>query len=208
MRRVPTFRLMALPLGLLLGALLLPGCERLGAELRTPRPRVSLPLELVPGAEDPLRSAARLSAAAFADQGAGLQGRPAETARAAARLEYLAQALASDPRYRALPPGLSLALRGAVAELRAALGLAEAALPEQAIAALAQAARALDGGGDARAALAPPLFPAGPEATLRRLREPGPLPEAAIATGRTEEAIRALDAGSGWTVTPERSLPR
>lgn len=200
MRRVP-----ALPLtALLLAALVLPGC----AELRTPRPRVSLPLELVPNAEDPVRSAARLASAAFADQGAALQGHPAETARAAARLEYLAQTLAADPRYAALPPGLTLALRGAVGEVRGALGLAEAALPEQAIAALAQAARALEGRGDAAAVLVPPLFPAGAEATLRRLREPGPLPEAAIATGRTEEAIRALDIGTGWTLSPERSTLR
>ncbi|MFC7608941.1 hypothetical protein [Teichococcus aestuarii] len=119
-----------------------------------------------------------------------------------------AQTLAADPRYAALPPGLTLALRGAVGEVRGALGTAEAALPEQAIAALAQAARALEGRDDAAAVLVPPLFPAGAEATLRRLREPGPLPEAAIATGRTEEAIRALDIGTGWTLSPERSTLR
>jgi hypothetical protein len=173
------------------------------AELRTPRPRLTLPLELVPGTEDPVRSAARLAAAAFQNEGAGLAGHPAETARAAARLEYLTAILSTDPRFAALPQGLVLALRGAVGEVRSALGMPDAVLPEQAVEALAAIARAVDARGGGTGPLSDSLFPpglfqAGPERTQNRLNEPGPLPEAAIATGRAQEAISTLDSGAGW----------
>jgi len=184
-------------LPLALGAALLGGC----AELRTPNTALTPPLDLVPGSEDPVRGAVRLAARDFADQGAVLQGRPAATARAAARLEYLTQTLTLEQRFAALPPGLLLSMGGAVREVRQALGISETALPEQVVPVLAQAARALDAGRNPP--LPEALFPAGPEATLRRLREPGPLPEAAIATGRLQEAVAALDAGNGWTVRPE-----
>ncbi|MFB9968744.1 hypothetical protein ACFFMP_01135 [Pseudoroseomonas cervicalis] len=183
---------------------LLPAC----AELRTPRPRVDLPLSLVPGAEDPVRSAARLSAAAFQDQGAALEGRPAETARATARLEYLTHTLGSEPRFAALPPGLILALRGAVREVRQALGLSATALPEQVIPAMARLAQLLDARAETAAAFPAALFPAGPERSLLRLTQPGPLPEAAIATGRALEAITQLDQSNGWAGRPDTVLPR
>lgn len=184
---------------LLLAALPLSGLAAC-AELRSPRPRATLPLELVPPGEDPVRGAARLASAAFRDQGAGLSGRPVETARAAARLEFLAQILARDPRYAALPPGLILALRGAVGEVRQALGMADTLLPEQAVDGLAAIARWLEARGTAADSLFPPgLFPAGPQRSLQRLTEPGPLPEAAIATGRLEEAIAQLDTAAGWS---------
>lgn len=189
-------------LPLALGAALLGGC----AELRTPREALAPPLDLVPGSEDPVRGAVRLAAADFADQGAALQGRPAAAARAAARLEYLTQTLVLEQRFAALPPGLMLSMGGAVREVRQALGISEATPPEQVVSLLAEVARALE------ARRNPPLpqavFPAGAEATLRRLREPGPLPEAAIATGRLQEAMAALDAGSGWAVRPEGTTAR
>lgn len=183
---------------------LLAGC----AELRTPRPRVDLPLSLVPGAEDPVRSAARLSAAAFQDQGARLEGHPAETARATARLEYLTHTLGSEPRFAALPPGLLLALRGAVREVRQALGISATALPEQVIPTMARLAQLLEAGRDAGPAFPDALFPAGPERSLLRLTQPGPLPEAAIATGRTLEAITEMDQTNGWGGRPDTVLPR
>ncbi|MFZ6763727.1 hypothetical protein [Pseudoroseomonas sp. WGS1072] len=185
-------------LPLALAALLLPAC----AELRTPPPRTELPLDLVPAAQDPFRSAVRLAARDFADQAAGLNGRPAETAKAAARLEFLAQAIATDPRYSDFPPGMVMALRGAVAEVRQAIGLSETALPDQAIGALAAAARAIEAGGGSGGAFPETLFPAGPERTRQRLAEPGPLPEAAIATGRLEEAVAAMDREGGWGRRP------
>lgn len=187
----------------LAGALLLPAC----AELRTPAPRNELPLDLVPGSEDPFRSAVRLSARDFADQGSALNGDPARTARAAARLEYLAQAVASDPRYSSLTTGMTLALRGAVGEVRQALGLSPTALPDQAIRAYAAAARAIDRRRGLDDALPETLFPAGPERTRQRLAEPGPLPEAAIATGRLEEAVTALDREQGWNRQPDIMMP-
>lgn len=183
-----------LPLMLTLAAL--PGC----AEMRTPRPAFDLPLDLVPGATDPMRQAVDLAAADFADQGAALAGQPARTARAAARLEFLAQLLTTDPRYAALPTGMILSLGGAVGEVRRAIGLSEATPPEQAVTLLADIARALEAG--RRPAFPQAVFPAGPEMTLRRLREPGPLPEAAIATGRLQEAVAALDTTAGWGNAP------
>ncbi|MXP65757.1 hypothetical protein E0493_20615 [Roseomonas sp. M0104] len=188
------------PLPLLLVAAL-GGC----AEMRTPPSAFAVPLDLMPGATDPLRSAVDMAVADFADQGAALAGRPVRTARAAARLEYLAEVLAADPRYAALPPGTILALRGAVGEVRRALGLSEITPPEQAVTLLAGAARALEAG--RRPPLPEAVFPAGPEVTLRRLNEPGPLPEAAIATGRLQETVAALDATAGWSALGETTDP-
>ncbi|MCQ4158934.1 hypothetical protein NON00_03220 [Roseomonas sp. GC11] len=182
-----------------LAVLVLPAC----AELRTPRPRIALPLDLVPGSEDPVRSAARLAAAAFASEGAAVQNNPAGMARAAARLEYLVQILASDPRFRVLPPGLLLSLRGAVGEVRLALGIAPLALPEQLVPVLAQLARVIDAGGDTRPAFPAAFFPAGPERSLQRLTQPGPLPEAAMATGRLLDQITDLDQTEGWNGPPD-----
>jgi len=188
------FALAFLPL--LLAAPVLPGC----AEMRTPQSAMNLPLDLVPGATDPMRQAVNLAAADFADQGAALAGDPVRTARAAARLEFLAQLLATDPRYAALPAGMILSLGGAVGEVRRALGLSESTPPEQAVTLLADVARALEAG--RRPVFPEAVFPAGPEMTLRRLREPGPLPETAIATGRLQEAVAALDANAGWRMAP------
>ncbi|MDJ0389473.1 hypothetical protein QMO56_15250 [Roseomonas sp. E05] len=183
-------------LPLLLATAALPGC----AEMRTPRPVFDVPLDLMPDATDPVRSAVDMAAADFADQGAALAGRPVRTARAAARLEFLTEILATDPRYAALPPGMILALRGAAGEVRRAIGLSETTPPEQAVTLLAGAARALEAG--RRPPLPEAVFPAGPEITLRRLNEPGPLPEAAIATGRLQETVAALDTAAGWSMNP------
>jgi len=193
------FALSLLPL--LLATTTLSGC----AEMRTPRPAFSMPLDLVPGATDPVRSAVDMAAADFADQGAVLSGHPARTARAAARLEFLAETLATDPRYAALPPGTILSLRAAVGEVRRAIGLSETTPPEQAVTLLAGAARALEAG--RRPPLPAAVFPAGPEVTLRRLNEPGPLPGAAIATGRLQETIAALDISAGWSTLGETTDP-
>jgi hypothetical protein len=179
-------------LAMLLGTTLLAGC----AELRTPPSRMAVPLAIVPSSDDPVRGAAQLAAVDFADQGATLSGRPAATARAAARLEYLTQSLTQDTRYAAVPTGMVLALGAAVREVRQALGIAESAVPEQLVGILTAAAGAIEAGRDP--VLPAAVFPAGPQRTLQRLAQPGPLPDAALATGRLVEVIGSLDSGAGW----------
>jgi hypothetical protein len=68
--------------------------------------------------------------------------------------------------------------------------------PAQATAALAAVAREIDAGRTPQ--FPPALFPAGNERSLQRLTRPGPLPQAAIATGQAAEAIAQLDSGAGW----------
>ncbi|MFC3124793.1 hypothetical protein ACFOD4_06940 [Pseudoroseomonas globiformis] len=150
----------------------------------------------MPKGGDPFRGIARAAAAEFADQGAGLQNRPAAMARAAARLEFLMQSITQDPRYAALPASNALAMGGAVREVRQALGIAPSALPEQVIGFLTDAANAMEAGREPAWPMA--IFPGGPVLTRQRLAAPGPLAEAAIATGRLDEAIAALDAASAW----------
>ncbi|KAA2212648.1 hypothetical protein [Teichococcus oryzae] len=161
---------------------------------------MAVPLALVPASDDPLRGAARLAAADFADEGAALHGRPAAMARAAARLEYLAHTLTQDARYGAVPGGTVMALGSGVREVRQVLGIAESAVPEQLVGILTAAAQAIEAG---RVPVLPAaIFPAGQERTLQRLNEPGPLPDAALATGRLVEVIDSLDARSGWGTQP------
>jgi len=172
--------------------LLLAGC----AELRAPQAGQPIPVELLPASAEPLRAAARMASADFVNEGAGLQDRPAEAARAFGRLEWMTAVLSTDPRYDALPPGIAMALRGAAAETREALGMVADTPPAQATAALAAVAREIDAGRTPQ--FPPALFPAGNERSLQRLTRPGPLPQAAIATGQAAEAIAQLDSGAGW----------
>jgi len=89
-----------------------------------------------------------------------------------------------------------MALRGAAAETREALGMVADTPPAQATAALAAVAREIDAGRTPQ--FPPALFPAGNDRSLQRLTRPGPLPQAAIATGQAAEAIAQLDSGAGW----------
>ncbi|MDB5370503.1 MAG: hypothetical protein JWP20_2061 [Roseomonas sp.] len=178
-----------------LSALLLAGCS----ELRAPRASQPVPTELLPANEEPVRAAANLTARDFADQGAALQGRPAEAARAIARLEWLTATLSTDPRYAALPEGIGMSMRAAAAETRGALGIVEDTPPAAVTASLSAIARALEAG--ATPAFPAAIFPAGAERSLQRLTTPGPLPQAGIATGRAAEMIAELDRDGGWSPT-------
>ncbi|MBO1079045.1 hypothetical protein [Roseomonas haemaphysalidis] len=175
-----------------LSMLLLAGC----AELRTPPVVQPVPVALLPPATDPLRAAARMAAADFAEEGAAVQNRPAEAARAMGRLEWLTAVLSTDQRYDALPPGIAMALRGGTAEVREALGMVADTPPAQATAALTAIARQIDAGQSPDFPAA--LFPGGAERSLQRLTRPGPLPQAAIATGQAAEVIARLDQTGGW----------
>ncbi|EHL97932.1 hypothetical protein HMPREF9946_03854 [Acetobacteraceae bacterium AT-5844] len=188
------------PAVLALTAFVATGC----AELRAPRVTQPVPVELLPPGQDPMRAAIRLAANDFSNQGVGLRGRPAETAGAIARLEWLTAVISTDPRYRALPVGLGMSMRAAALETRQALGMVEDTPPALATRALTDIAQALEEGRTPQ--FPAEIFPAGPERSLQRLRAPEPFPQAAIATGQLAEVSAALDRSGGWN--PDAGDPR
>jgi hypothetical protein len=162
------------------------------------------------GTADPVRASLDAAAAAFADRGAALAGRPAEAAQAAAQLEHAAAGLPRDPRYARLADGVGRELALARSELRDALGVAEAADPAAVSRALLSAAdrlRAGDRAGAARA-LPAPMFRPGGAASVARLGELGPLPQAAVATAFAQQAVARVDAMGlgGSTQMPETTF--
>jgi hypothetical protein len=147
------------------------------------------------GLGDPLRGAA-LSAPWWLADTSRLAGQPAQAARAAVQMEVIAAALREDPLYRHRASGMaqhSTALGRD--ELRRAPGIAPDAPGEVVVAALREAAAALDAGSPARAeaALAGAAFPAGGAATLARLGTLPYLPRVAEAAGAARIEIRRLD---------------
>ncbi|BDG72331.1 hypothetical protein [Roseomonas fluvialis] len=180
----------------LLGALTLPAC----AELRTPAALPPGVLASAPGTGAPLRAAVFATAAAFANQGAALQGQPAEAALAIARLEALEIEVADRRAWPALSPSVGFAMRTARDETRAALGIAQRAPGADVVRALALVASRLRAGNRAGAvdALPATLFEPGGEATLDRLAAIGPLPAAEQATAALARDVRRLDLDRGW----------
>jgi hypothetical protein len=150
-----------------------------------------VPVQDAGGLTDPGRQAVLSASYAFSDTGR-LAGRPAEAARAAARLEWMAAALPGDQGWIGASPRLFPALRDARGELRAALGLAPEAPAASVSPPLAAAADALATGRRAEAARAlDPVAPGGGEAVLARLGALPPLPRAASATRlAADEMIR------------------
>ena len=181
--------------------LTLVGC----AEMRTPPPAAA-PAGLAgrggqPGEQvDPVRTAIVASAEAFADGGLSLAGKPDAVAQAAAQLEYLVSALPGMRAYAAMPDVTLRRLGLARTELRAALGIAEAAEPQAVMQALLAAARALRAGNprDAAQALPARLFRPGGSASVRRFAEPGPLPETAAATALARQDLGWIDTNQLW----------
>ena len=183
--------------GLLL-SLVLAGC----AELQQ-APPAGAPAAIVragQGRGDQGRDAIGAAAAAFADRGRGLAGQPEAAAQAAAQLEFATQELGRDPRFAPVPDGVRREMLLARTEVRDALGIAEAATPDQVIAALLAAARALRAGNPAAAAraLPAPLLRPGGERSVARLGEIGPLPQASIATAQVARQLERMDAESSW----------
>lgn len=178
----------------LLPLLLLAGLVGACAEMRTPAPASRIPPGLGVVAGDPLPAMAAESAAALRDAGAGLAGRPGQTARAIGQMEFLDVALRTDPRWAPLPTAVATETRTARLEWRAALGIRAGAAPEAVAASLGRAAIAL-GANDARAAAAaldPALFEPGGVVTLARLAAPGPLPASRSASALTEGEMARL----------------
>lgn len=152
------------------------------------------------GLGDPVRGAA-LNAPRMLGDTAQYAGRPAEAARALVQLEFLAHALATEPRYAPeVSPTVLFQLRAARAEARAALGIAPDAPPEAVIAGLRRAAGALEDGSPARAEAALSagrVFTLGPRATLARLGALPPLPRTREAAGAVAAELDRLERRRG-----------
>lgn len=183
------------PLTLLLAA----GCGEVATELRRPPPPAPPP-GLVGETADPLMATLDDAAAAFADRGAGLAGRPAEAAQAIAQLEYLALSLGTDARYPQLTQSVGRELLLARDELRNALGIMAGAPAQTVMRTMLEVATDLRAGrqGAAAAAMTPPLIRPGGAESLARLGELGPLIQASNATAFAREAVARAEAlGTG-----------
>lgn len=171
----------------LLLAPMLAGCT----ELTTPRPPEP-PLDLAGRiTANPLMAILDAAAADFDRNGAGLLNRPAATALAVARLEWIGGEFRLGRRLARLPDSYMFAMRRAVAEGREALGILPDATPEAAMGGLVIASRAITRGDPAaiQVALASPIFLAGPRPVISRLREPGAFPDAGLVTAALREEV-------------------
>ncbi|HYI85166.1 MAG TPA: hypothetical protein VEX11_18410 [Acetobacteraceae bacterium] len=173
---------------------LLSGCAGAGA----PIPSAALPPDAVEGAGDPTRAAIINTAYAF-NAPASLAGRPDEAARAVANYEHLAVEIPTGPRWVGFSPLVGLELQRGLGEVRNAVGIAPGAPPQAVVDALYAAFRALRAGDaeTARRLLAPPLFPAGGEATLARLAALPPLPRAGFAASLAAREMNRQDSQDG-----------
>ncbi|MBR0663302.1 hypothetical protein GXW71_02930 [Roseomonas hellenica] len=177
----------------ILAMLTLAACD----EMRRPQAGAAPPAGLVAPSADPVRDAMNLAVDDFIDQGRKLQGNPTRAARAAARLEYVAEAA---PGWGPISPSIVIALRGARSEVRSALAADPDASPRLVMQALVAASNALARGDRAAAAsaLPAPLFRGGGEAALRLLEQPGPLPYAEQATALLVQESARIDAEQRW----------
>lgn len=147
------------------------------------------------GLGDPVRGAAIRAPFTLGDT-SRWAGRPAEAAEAAAELEFLANEIATNPRYAPeANPAVGQQLDAARREMREFLGVAPSAAPELVIAGLRRAAAALRAGSraGAEAALSGPAFAYGPSATLGRLASMPRLPRVAEAAGGVAAEVDRLE---------------
>lgn len=181
---------------MLAGLAILAGCAELTQRPNAPPPGIT-------SAGDPLRSGAEALALAFADGGRGLNGNPAEMALAVARLEFMVEALRTDPLLAPVPEAARFQLVAARRETRGALGVAETVPPATAIGALLSTRRALMARDDAaaRTALAPIVSPGGLP-PLDRLADMGGLPQSANATVLLRDEMLRLDLERAWRSGP------
>lgn len=174
----------------LAGLLLLGGC----AELTRPPPPPP-PVALVGRiSASPLPDLIYLAAANFEAAGAGLQGRPAATALAVARLEWINDEFSPGRRLARLPDSFRFGIERAVAEGRSVIGIRPEATAQQVVGALLGVARAISAG-DAtgmQAASANPVFLTEGRSLESRLTQPGAFPDAALATAALREEYGRL----------------
>lgn len=125
------------------------------------------------------------------------RGRPIEAARAVAGLDYMAGELTTSPRWANVSAISKQQMLQARVAMRQVVGIAPGAPSQAVVDGLTAAGNALAAGNQpaALAALSSPAFPAGPEATLRRLSD---LPYVQIANVATQHAAGELfDSNSG-----------
>lgn len=174
----------------LAGLFLLGAC----ADLTTPAPPEP-PLDLAGRVTaNPLPAILEAAAADFDRAGAGLTERPAATALAIARLEWIGGEFRPGRRLARLPNSFMFGTQRAVAEGRQALGIAPDAAPDAVVAALLGVSRALSRNDQAAAqsAMAAPIFVGQGRPMISRLREPGAFPDAALATVAVRDEVGRL----------------
>jgi hypothetical protein len=149
-------------------------------------PSASLPPGTVSAAQDPMRAAILRSAYAFNHPSS-----PAERAKAAALVEFLAASYRWDWRWAEYTLIIGSALEAARDELRRAYGIAPGAPPQAVVDGLIAASRALEQG-------LPPALPstvfAQPSAALVGLSAPAELPATRQATAMMERELLRIDA--------------
>lgn len=148
-------------------------------------PSARLPPDAISAAQDPMRTAILGSAYTF-----NRPSSPAERARAAAFVEFLAADYSWNWRWAEYTPTTGPALEAARNELHAAFGIAPSAPPQAVVDGLLLASRSLEQGG------APTLSPAvftQPSVTLASLSTPAELPATRIATGMIERELHRID---------------
>ncbi len=181
---------------LLATACMLPaGCANL--PINVPDTARLAPGELGTGG-DPDVAAVNFAQWAFADPGR-TYGRPADAARAAAAMDYIAGELWTSPRWANIGGLTKDQLLQGREQVREALGVAPGAPSQAVVDRLATAANAL-GQGDQSAALrllGPPVFNAAPEQVLARLSNLPYLQMANVSTMRAANELFEPD-DSNW----------
>lgn len=148
-------------------------------------PSAHLPPDAVSAAQDPMRTAILGSAYTFNHASS-----PAERARAAALIEYLAADYRWDWRWAEYTPTTGPALEAARNELHTAFGIVPGAPPQAVVDGLMVASRSLEQG--AAPALSPAVFTQ-PNLTLASLTAPAELPATRVATAMMERELHRID---------------
>lgn len=176
-------------------ALLLAGCAPPQAEGPRSGP---VPLPPMAGVGDPMRGAVTSAFYTFGDT-SRVEGRPAEAARAVARLEWLATDLPADPSWNPAAPITDGMLRRGRDEVRDSIGIPRALPPDVVARAMIEAAAALDGGNRAAGAtaLAPVAGGGGGGAMLARLDHLPQSGQAATATAMSYGELIRLGRDTG-----------
>ena len=135
-------------------------------------------------------AAANLAQFAFADTGR-IYGKPADAARAAAAVEFLAGELQSGARWNGLSGNTRQQMIESRAAVRSALGISPDAGAQPVVNALLDVAAAIDSGSETalRAALQPPVFTLAPAQTMQRL---GDLPYMQVVNLATDRAASEM----------------
>ena len=149
-------------------------------------PSATLPQDVVSPAQDPMRTAILASAYTF-----NVESSPAERARAAAFVEFLATDYHWDWRWAEYAPATGPALEAARNELHTAFSIGPSASPQAVVDGLIAAWRSLEAGNPPT--FSPAIFTQ-PSLTLARLSQPGELRQTRIATAMVERELYRIDA--------------